>query len=124
MKEINLKNAEVVTQYQSQETYKTKDIDGGTTIVSFSVKTKINDRAEKSPVVFDNCTKFCKTKEEVSFLKNLLIAGNIIDIAGRADRQKDAKSDKYYDKVIVDSVTIISGRQAPAAKQNDDDLPF
>jgi hypothetical protein len=125
MKEITLKNAEVVTQYNSSETFKTMVLDNGSTIVNFSVKTKINDRVEKSPVVFDTCVKFCKTEEEVKFIKSILTVGNIIDVKGRAERQKDKKSEKYYDKVVVDNISIIAGRDTTASSATqDDDLPF
>lgn len=124
MKQIILKNAEVITQYKSNDTFKTKALDNGSTLVNFSVKTKINDRAERSPVVFDNCVRFCKTQEELDFLKSVLTVGNILDISGRAERQKDKNENKYYDKIVVDNVSILSGRPTETAPTTDEDLPF
>ena len=123
MKKITLTSAEVMTQYQSTETYKIKVLDNGSTIINFSVKTKINDRAEKSPVIFDNCSKFCKTQEEIDFFKGVLVAGNVIDVVGRAERSK-GKDNKYYDNIVVENVSIIAGRPAAAAGEQEDNLPF
>jgi len=124
MKKISLTSAEVMTQYQSTDTYKMKTLDNGSTVINFTVKTKVNDRAEKSPVIYDNCSKFCKTQEEISFFKGVLVAGNIIDVTGRAERSK-GKDNKYYDNIVVDNVSIISGRKEESSgPQEEDNLPF
>lgn len=121
MKRIELRKAEVVKLYGSDETIKEFETEKGT-VMSFQVKTKVNDQAEKCPVIFDNCTFFANSSEAVTKIRGLVIAGNIVDIKGYADRRKGKTkdgADKWYDQVSVKEITPIE-----VTSGGDDSLPF
>lgn len=127
MKRIQLLHAEVKTLYNSNDTIKEVEIEGKGTIINFEVKTKINDRVDRSPVVFDKCCYFTDSDEKIKHVRSMLQAGNILDIKGYADRSKYVKDGvtKYADQIKVSEIKLITGDENTNSDNDvDDDLPF
>lgn len=126
-KKVDLVHAEVITQYQSTEVLREFNTDKGATIFSWSVKTKVNDKVEKSPVIFDSCSLFADNDEQKAYVRNNVKAGAILDIKGYQDRRKKEKDGKttYFDQINVKEIIPITGVESePTAAPSDDDLPF
>lgn len=131
-KKVELVQAEVQTQYNSEEVLREFSTEKGATIFSWSVKTKVNDKAEKSPVVFDTCSMFAENDEEKQYVRDNVKLGAILNIKGFQDRRKAAKPGPdgkyaYYDQINVKEIQSITGAHDTAAQQagpSDDDLPF
>ena len=123
MKKVEITHAEVITQYGSEEVIKEFKTEKGT-IVNFSVKTRINDRVENSPFIFEKCVYFADTEDKLTQIRKVIKAGNIVDIKGSQDRSSydDKKTGKkaYSDSVKIREITPVT----IAAPATDDDLPF
>lgn len=123
-KQINLTNAEVITFYQSEDFLKEIEVEKGT-IMSFQVKTRVNDRVENSPLIFERCSFFADSADKVEYIRNTIKPGNIVEIKGFADRRKGTDkegSTRYYDGINVREITPINVSKEEAT--TDDDLPF
>lgn len=123
MEEVKLTHAEVITQYQSDEVFKEIPTEKGK-ILSFRVKTRINDRVANSPFLFRNCSFFSSSEEEINDMKSKLQAGSTVEITGRTDRNKSKKNDQYYDSVRVEGVLPLDIEVESQEAVNDEDLPF
>jgi len=128
-KKIELIHAEVITQYNSDQVLREFNTDKGATIFSWSVRTKINDKAEKSPLVFDNCSLFAENDELKQYIRSNVINGAIVDIKGYADRRKGTKQGTdgkfpYFDQINVKEITPITGVTESSVEPSDDNLPF
>ena len=129
MKEVVIKGAEVVPFYGTNETTKEHSTDKGT-VINFNVKTKINDRNEKSPHLFEKCHIWLKSQEDVDTIKGYLRAGNIIQVTGTEDqskfKDKTTGKDVYQRTVRVNTITpiVVDNQDAPEETNVDDDLPF
>lgn len=125
MKEIKLKHAEVVTFYNSEEVLREKKCSNGSTMFMWRVKTKINDRAEKSPIVWDSCTMFVENEQAASSIRDNIVLGKTLEITGTIDRVKgkevEGQEPKWYDNVRVTDVLPYTNE---AASGSDDGLPF
>ena len=82
-KKVELIHAEVIPQYGKDEVLREFTTEKGATIFSWSVKTKVNDKAEKSPVVFDTCSCFADNEERKEFIRSTVKEGEILDISSR-----------------------------------------
>lgn len=134
MKLIELLHAEVTTFYGTNDVLKEFETEKGT-VMTFTVKTKINDRTEKSPLVWDTCKYFADSSEKVDQIRGAIKLGNILDIKGNHDvRSYEDKegNKKYSNSVNVKYINPITDTdqpsqpeaEAPAAPATDDDLPF
>lgn len=127
MKQIYLTHAEVQEGFKGKPALMTFKGEKGTSL-SWSVKVKINDRTEKSPVSFERCSFFAKTDEEAKFIQDRVKAGAILTIKGIANRRKNPKDEKWYEQIDVKELTAISGEPksdtAPPEQNPDDFLPF
>lgn len=134
-KKIELTHAEIITKYDSSDVLTEIKTDKGT-ILSWNVKTRVNDRNDKSPVIFDSCSLFTDDQNKLNSVKQSLVAGTIVDIKGYADRRKGKKTDSngkpiYFDNVNVKEIIPITGSQSQqevheqdSTLATDDDLPF
>jgi hypothetical protein len=127
MKKIEITHAEVIPHYGTTIAVKEIPIKDKGTIISFNVKTRIDDRKSNSPVIFDKCSYFTNSSEQVERAKQILQLGNIIDIKGK--QQRNSSKDKagvlkYYDSVDVREITPVQAGSTEANAQPDDDLPF
>lgn len=130
-KEVTIKGAEVVTRYGTTDTYYEKKTEKST-IIKFQVKTKINDRAERSPHLYEKCYLWVNAKEQVDEIKNYLTAGNVLQITGIEDQEKYTDKatgkDQYKRTIKVLSITpiVINHDEASESEAiaSDDDLPF
>ena len=129
-KKIELVHAEVVTQYQSEDVLREFTTDKGGTIFSWNVKTKVNDKAEKSPVMFDTSSLFVDTDVQKEYIRANITAGAVVNIKGYHDRRKGSKLGPdgkypYYDQINVKEILPITGvESAPAEAPSDDVLQF
>jgi len=133
-KKIELIHTEVITQYQSDEVLREFATEKGGTVFTWSVKTKVNDQAEKSPFVFDTCSSFADNDEQKAFIRSTVMAGAILDITGYQDRRKGKKAGPdgkfpYYDQINVKNIVSItndsgSEGESQASNDGDDNLPF
>lgn len=121
MKKVELIHTEVVPKYGTNEVISEFKNDKGT-VLKWQVKTRVNDKAEKSPVVFDQCTVFADNQEKIDNIRNTVVNGAILNITGYEDRYKGSKPDKngktvYYSQVNVKEIINVSGNPT-------EDLPF
>ncbi len=130
MKSVAITHAEIIPFYGSTEITRDVTLDGDKgVIVNFNIKTRLNDRVSNSPWLFDKCSFFAKGAEQLSRIKEIVVAGNIVNIKGTQDRHgykdKEGKT-KYSDSVKVLEITPIttSGAPAPAPAPSVEDLPF
>lgn len=128
-KKVELVHAEVISQYNSNEVLKEFNTEKGT-LFSWSVKTKVNDKADKSPVIFDSCTLFAGTEDQKEYVRANIKEGAILDLKGYADRRKGNKPGKdgkipYFDQVSVKEIVPITGVEPESSSvPSDDNLPF
>lgn len=119
MKEIILTHAEVIPFYGKDEVIQEVKLEKGT-ILNYNVKTKVNDSAAKSPVIFDRCSSFLNSQDKIDNLKKIIAVGNIVNIKGSQTRTKSKDGAKYFDNInVIEIVPIID--QNPEPK---DELPF
>lgn len=131
-KKIELIHAEVIPQYNSTEAIKEVKLESGAIIFSWQVKTKVNDKIDKSPMIYDNCSCFADNEEKKSVIRDLIKVGSIINIEGYQERSKGNKPDAngktvYYDRISVKKLLPITGIEQVdpgTSQENDDDLPF
>ncbi len=129
-KKIELVHAEVISQYNSDVVLREFNTDKGATIFSWSTKTKVNDKVDKSPVIFDSCNSFADNEEKKEFIRSNVVLGAILDITGYQDRKKASKAGldgkfKYYDQINVKNIISISGSdEATVELPSNDSLPF
>jgi hypothetical protein len=127
MKKVELTHAEVIPLYGTKDVLKETAIKDKGTIINFSVKTKINDRVSNSPVIFEKCSYFANSAEQIERIKQIVKLGNVLDIKGKQTRSsykdKTTGAQKYSDSVDVREITPV---QAGAAvdQQPEEDLPF
>ena len=124
MKKVEITHAEVTPFYGTQDVIKEVPIEGKGTIINFNVKTHINDRVSNSPWLFEKCSYFANSAEQIQRIKEVVKLGNVIDIKGKQNRSGYTAKDgtkKYSDSIEVREITPVQvGAQAPA----EDDLPF
>jgi hypothetical protein len=127
MKKIELTHAEVIPHYGTNDAIKEIVVKDKGTIISFNVKTRINDRVANSPVIFEKCSYFANSDEQITRLKEVIQLGNILDIKGSQNRTayKDKKTglNKYSDSLNVREITPVQAGNAnnPPVEE---DLPF
>lgn len=124
MKKVELTHAEVIKLYGKEEVLQEFKGEKGT-VVKFQVKTRINDRVNNSPYIFETCAYFADTEDKLTQIRNIVKAGSVLDIKGSQDRSSytnKAGEKKYSDSVKIREITPVT----VAATQNatDDDLPF
>lgn len=125
MKKVDITHAEVIPFYGSQEVLKEIPIKDKGTILSFNVKTRINDLKSNSPIIFDKCDYFSNSDKEIKRIREVVQLGSILDIKGTHDRRsstgKDGKK-KYYDSIKIDEIKPI--QIASVQKEEEEELPF
>lgn len=129
-KRVKITNAEVITFYQSDDFLKEIETEKGT-IMSFQVKTRINDRVENSPLVFEKCSFFADNTDAIEMVRNLVKPGNILELSGFAQRNKGKDrqgNDAWYDSMSVKEINAINVNSEEGLNQTnesaDDGLPF
>ena len=97
-----------------------------TQMVIFNVETKADDNPSKKSKLFERCTVYAKTDQQVTDLKNDITNGLLVEIEGRETRvpgkDKDGK-DAFFSNIVVKKITPLSS----GVSQRDDteeDLPF
>lgn len=123
-KQVKLTNAEVITFYQSEDFLKEIETEKGT-IMSFQVKSRVNDRVENSPLIFERCSFFADNAEKIEYIRNVVKPGNLVELSGYADRRKGTDKEgntTYYDGMNVREITPINVSKEEATTE--DDLPF
>ena len=124
-KSVKLTNAEIITFYQSDDFLKEIETEKGT-IMSFNVKTRVNDRVENSPLLFERCSFFADTAEKIEYIRGVVKPGNIVELRGFADRRKGKDKEgntNYYDGMNVKEIAPINVSKE-AEQTSEDDLPF
>lgn len=123
-KRVKLTNAEIITFYNSDDFLKEIEVEKGT-IMSFNVKTRINDKVENSPMIFERCSFFADNANKIEYVRNVVKPGNLVELTGFSDRRKvkdDLGNVKYYDGVNVREITPIN--VSKKEETTEDDLPF
>ena len=128
-KKVELIHAEIQTQYQSNEVLREFKTDKGAVIFSWKVKTKVNDKADKSPFVFDTCSLFAENDDQKQYIRDNVKVGSIVDIKGYADRRKGSKVGTdgkypYFDQINVKEIVPITGVDSTTSAPSDENLPF
>lgn len=124
-KSVKLTNAEVITFYQSEDYLKEIETEKGT-IMSFQVKTRVSDRVENSPLIFERCSFFADTAEKIEYIRGVVVPGNTVELKGYADRRKGKDKEgntHYYDGMNVREIAPINVSTEEGAT-TEDDLPF
>jgi single-stranded DNA-binding protein len=122
---VTITSAEVIKFYGTEDVLKEFKTEKGGTILSFNIKTRVNDRAENSPVLFEKCSAFAKTDGELQAMKDVLKLGNVVQITGSKERRKyqtKEGKDAYAESVKVNSITPIVIEETQGG--SDADLPF
>jgi len=127
--EVTITSAEVIPFYGTNNAIKEFKSDKGGSIISFNVKTRLNDRSDKSPFTYKKCTIFTKTSEVADNMKNIIQLGNIVTISGIEERSKYEKKDGttgYSDSVNVKTIIpiVLNNDSQISQECTDDDLPF
>jgi hypothetical protein len=126
MKLVELTHSEVTSFYNSKEVIKEVPIKDKGTIINFNIKTKINDRAVNSPVIFDKCTYFANSEEQVKRFREIVKLGSILDIKGTQNRSsyidKKTQQKKFSDEIKVTEITPVQISQT--VQSIPDELPF
>lgn len=126
MKRVELTHAEVTTFYDSTEVLKEYEVKDKGTIMSFQVKTRVNDRNERSPFLFEKCSYFADSTEKVTQVRSAIKEGNRLDIKGYEDKRSYENKQgekKYYNQISVKEITPVSVAEE-SNNAIDDDLPF
>jgi hypothetical protein len=135
---VKLTRAEVITFQNSEETLKiipreAKDGTGGGKVLIFNVKTRVNDKSEKSPFLFRKCSMFTDKDSDVKAAEFLVKKGKIIQVTGFTNRRSRGGENEqkiWYDVLNVDSMTSIVDTNAKpedtanTAKASTDSVPF
>ena len=125
-KSVELTHAEVVNFYKSDQCLREKEIEGKGHILNFQVKVRVNDQAEKSPVLFEKCSHFV-TGEDLDKMRRIIKQGSVVDIKGTEERNSfENKEGKtiWFSQIRVRGVIPISESATDSAPATDDDLPF
>jgi hypothetical protein len=128
-KKVELFNAEINATRKGDAFNEFKTEKGGS-VFNFSTKTKVNDKVDRCPVIFDSCSVFAETDEAKQSLRKTLAIGAIVNIKGFAERRKGDKDGpdgkpQYFDSINVKEILPVTStqmRQPPA--DADDNLPF
>lgn len=131
MKKVQLTNAIVTNQYNSDEClreFKSENC----TVMAFTVKVPLNSKPDCKMFSFENCVVFAKNQEKVDYVRDTIVKDAIINVEGDETKERDKKDEKkYYNKIIVNQLTgISSGPQtadtnaATGDEGIEDDLPF
>lgn len=127
MKEVKLTHAEVQTFYKSTDYIRTVEVPNKGTIINFNVKTRINDRVTNSPLIFEKCSFFSNSSEQLDRIKAMIKPGSILEITGIQNRSsyidKKTQEKKYSDEVRVTDVVPTLVSEAPA-ESRESKLPF
>lgn len=126
MKSVKLTHAEITKFYDSTDVIREFKTEKGNTIISFNVKTKVNDKIDKSPVVFDRCSMFVDNAETMTFLRKTITEGARVEVSGVAEKNK-GKDGKYYDGIKVLTVVPYDSSTKPSessTQATEEDLPF
>lgn len=135
MKLVTIKHAEVVPQYGSENCLFESKLDGGKFRFSWNIKTKVNDKINNSPLIFDKCSMFVDSAEKAETIRNTIRCGVRLEIEGICDKNKgkDSKGEvKYYDQINVKKFTPYNDvpenkeeeQELAPEQQDEDDLPF
>lgn len=124
MKEIKITHAQVIPFYDSEDIIREKELENGTTIVNFNVKTKASDSPKSQAVLYERCTVFANSSEQIEFVRKNIKENAIVEIDGHEERNKSKKNNKYYTSNVIKTITPISSDDQEAATESDDDLPF
>lgn len=132
MKIVELTHAEVTPFYGTQDVIKEVEVKtktGSATIINFNIKTRINDRVSNSPLIYEKCSFFANSEEQLKRTKEIIKLGNVLNVKGSQDRNKGkdkAGAVKYFDSIKVSEITPVqvSTQPEPTAAVADDDLPF
>lgn len=139
MKKVVLTNSTVVPFFKSKpndpdEVLKIINPQDGSnftsTIVTFNIETKTLDTADSKARLFEKCTIYAKTKDQVDHIKSIIKNGAILELEGYEKRTKSEKDGKYYTNIIIRTMTpissgIVNEEPTPINMNNsEDDLPF
>lgn len=127
---VKITRAEVITLKKNDSAvlreFKMKE---GGTAFNFGVQTRVNDKIDRSPLLFRKCVYFAKTAEEESKIRKLVTRGSLLEVEGVTNRKsyddKQSGNKVYYDEITVHHMTAIQvgeNREREAAATND--LPF
>lgn len=123
---VKITRAEVITLRKGDPAvlreFKMKE---GGTAFNFGIQTRVNDKVDRSPLLFRKCVFFAKTGEEESKIKKLVTKGSLLEVEGITNRKSYDKdgSKVYYDEVTVHNMTAIQVGE-PQAAEVPGDLPF
>lgn len=115
---------------------KTRTLDNGMTIFSFSIPTETYVKNGDNITEWHNLTLFVRNENQLSYTEKRIVKGNFISIEGHIRYSK--KDDVTYTNIYVDKwngglpggETAAPAKKAAAPKavdttpQEDDDLPF
>jgi len=124
--EVKLTNSEVTTLYGTTDTYKIFKTKDGASVISFSVKTKLNDNIANCPCLFRSCSYYTKSEQELEKIKNFLTIGSIIEVLGVTERFQK-KNKEWGEKVKVKGIIpilVTNKNDNTDIPQTDEDLPF
>lgn len=123
MKKVELTHAEVVNQYNENFAIKEFETEKGT-VVNFQVKTRVNDRVDNSPYIFERCVYFADSQEKLNQIRKVIVAGTVLDIKGSQDKSSwvDKSGKKQWsDQLRIREITPVTINKTKTA---DDNLPF
>jgi len=92
--------------------------------MNFNVKTKASDSPKSQAVLFERCTVFANSKEQIEYIRKHIKKDGVIEVDGHEERSKSKKDNKYYSSVVVNKIVPIASGTEENAAPADDNLPF
>jgi hypothetical protein len=109
---VVLTHAEVITLSQDTTNVIRENKSDRGTLLTFKIKTRVNDRVQNSPCIYRTCTFAAETQEAIDKLKTAVTAGAILEIKGRTDKYNSKHTNRWVEVIRVSDALQIS-EQAP-----------
>lgn len=127
MKKITLTHATVVPFLgkNADQVIEVRELESGTTIINFNIKTKATDSPKSQAYIYEKCTVYAKSPEHVQFVKQNVVRDAVLKIEAHEERSKGKEGGKYFANTVVDKILPIAGGEESVPSQSDEeDLPF
>lgn len=137
MKKVTLTNATVIPFYVTDQNAPVevlriapKNPEYKTQMVSFNIETPVDDNPNKKAKLFQSCTYYAKSDEQVEKMKGAITNGALVEIEGKETRVKGKPDqngkDRYFNNIVVEKIVPISSGIEDSAPEGteDDGLPF
>jgi len=125
MEKIVLTHAEVITlSKETKDVIRENKTERGT-LLTFKVRSRVNDRVQNSPFVYRTCTFSADTQEAIDNLKSVVTEGSTLEVKGRTDKYNSKRSGQWVEVVRASEVVAIAPQTTEVpAEPKEEQLPF